>query len=61
MSDIIQANIAVQIKTEIPARHRPQVFRTIARSCSENFSLESLFEQHDLVNGQEVELRLGEE
>jgi hypothetical protein len=39
---------------------RPRVFSTIAGRCgSKDCSVEMLFEQHDVVNGHEVELQLG--
>jgi hypothetical protein len=58
MSDIIQGNLIVQAKTGT-RKDRPAVYRTIAKACSNDFSIESLFEQHDLVNDNEVELQLG--
>jgi hypothetical protein len=58
MHDVNQSTLVVQVQ-EIPKKARPRVYRTIARACSESFSLDQLFEQHDLVNGREVELHLG--
>lgn len=39
---------------------RPQVYSTIARSCStDNFEMESLFDTHDRIGEEESELYLG--
>jgi hypothetical protein len=58
MKDVIQNTLVVQAKTGT-RKGRPAVYRTIARACNNDFNIEKLFEQHDLVCGNEVELHLG--
>mgnify|MGYP001175421073 CR=1 FL=1 len=52
--------IIVVIPKSTESIERPQVFRTIARSCStDNFEMESLFNAHDRIGEEEPELYLG--
>lgn len=57
MRDGNDGTLVVQARTNV--QHRPRVYRTIAKKCTDDFKFESLFDQHDTVNGREVELHLG--
>lgn len=55
-------SMAVQVRSKSEIKERPRIYCTIAKACgtgTKDFDLGSLFEQHDLVNGNEVELHLG--
>lgn len=55
-------NMAVQVRPKSEIKERPRVYHTIAKAFgigTKDFDLGSLFEQHDLINDNEVELQLG--
>lgn len=62
MYDVIKDGrriLVVQAKATESIKCRPQVFHTMCNTIQENFSLETLFIPHDLVNNEEPELFLG--
>ena len=55
-------DMAVQVRPKNEIKERPRVYHTIAKAYgtgTSEFDLSTLFEQHDLVDGNEVELQLG--